>query len=245
MADYVINTVRPANSGLFLTTMERPQIWKDWPFAIYFIWDDTSNAGQATFEEQDATGGVLATNLDNLTTDQTFARWLVQTDSFNANTVQGDLFVQEGGTERSVRLPADVLDSCPDPVMLEWVNSKGGDCYWLFDFNHERTVKADNIEEILKAALNYFTDEERYTQTGGERLTDLTLFANQVLPENWEALSEIIHSPRVNLITQIGDTKSFKRTSVRVLSRTLTRDVKDARYNFKVTVGLPMREAQK
>ncbi len=245
MADYVINTDRPANSGLFLTTMERPAIWKDWPFTIHFIWDDASNAGQATLEEQDAVGGVLATNLSDLTTDQSFARWSVQTDSFNAAAVQGDLFVQEGGTELSVRLPVDILEPCENPVMLEWVNSKGGDCFWLFDFNHERTVQAENIQEILKAALNYFTDEERYTQTGGERLVELTLFANQALPENWEALSEIVHSPRVNMITQIGTTASFKKTSIRVISRALTRDVKDARYNFQVVVGLPRREAQK
>jgi len=244
MADYVLNTTRPVNSGLFLTQMERPTIWKGWPFTMHFIWDDALSA-TASFEEQDATGAVLATASATLVTDQSFARWMLQSDSFNANTVQGDLFVQQGGTERSVRLPVDVVDPCDNPVMLEWVNSKGGDCFWLFDFNYERAIKADNIEEILTASLNYFQDEERYTQTGGERLAELTLFAHRVLPDNWEALSEILHSPRVNLITQIGTSKSFKRTSVRVLSRAAIRDVKDARYNFKVVVGLPMREAQK
>lgn len=244
LADFVPHDNRPVGQkAKYLQKMSRPAIWRGQPWGVHFCYPILVTSS-AELEYFDAGGNTLSTETVTVPTGRYLGKMMADISAVPATAVTAELQMIRSATNEMELLTIDIFDPCENPVYIEWVNSLGGDSYWMFDFNYARTIGAENIEDILVNATNYLADQERYTQTGGDRLVDLALTAKDIPVNNWEALSEILSSPRVNWIISV-DGNTFRRVSVRVTSKTASRDVRQSFNNFEITIGLPRREAQK
>ena len=244
LADHLNSDTKPTGQkGKYLQKMGRPAMWRGFPWGVHFIYNPGVTSS-AELEYFDAGGNSLSTEAQTVFAGPYLGKMMADVSAIPATATTAELQMIRSATNEMELLTIDIFDACENPIYIEWVNSPGGDSYYLFDYNYNRRIKATEIQETLFAATNYMADQERYTQTAGERLVELTLTANDISTDNWEAFSEIITSPRINWIIPI-DSNTFRRVSVRVLSRSAERDVKHSFFNFELVIGLPRREAQK
>jgi len=79
---------------------------------------------------------------------------------------------------------------------------------------------------------------------GSGREVEIQGIARGVSADNYEALTEILTSPLVNLLLDSGN-KNFRRVSVTVTSSQIAREVRAGFLDFSVSFKIPKRMAQK
>lgn len=113
----------------------------------------------------------LYTSLVNITDvfDEIRA-YITYTDGTNRPFNIGEISLKsEVLTDYSHELTFDVEDPCENPVLLFWKNSLGGDSFWLFEHGQEAG----------------------YTFSGSKKAKRMTLFAENLTLNQWEALNEL------------------------------------------------------
>jgi hypothetical protein len=90
-------------------------------------------------------------------------------------------------------LTLQIESPCNNPVMLMWKNSLGGDAFWLFEHGQESV----------------------YNFSGRKKAKRLTLFAENLTLDQWEAISELNHLGEVYQENIVEFTSSVNKSAVR------------------------------
>lgn len=242
MADFVPDVNRTIHAK-FLQKLERPAIWRGHPWSIMFIQDNAASMF-AEVEWRDATEAVTLTRSVSVLAGFYVARYQPSNDDIPASAVTANVHLEIGGAKRSEELICDVFDACPNPIMIEWVNSLGGDSYWLFDFNMLRTISAEGKVEVEVPITDMQNQKIWQRFLGSDREVEIRGTARAVSKGNYEGLSEILTSPLVSLLLDIGN-GGFRRVSVRIKTATVVRETRSDFLDFEVSFILPIRTAQK
>lgn len=137
-------------------------------------------------------------------------------------------------TLQSKEFTFDVKEACENPVMLFWKDSLGGDAFWLFEHGQE-------------AGYNY---------SGSKKAKRMTLFAEHLTLNEWEALNELntLGEVYANRITDssikshtrdgaqvyIIDT-SGNKTGVIVIPTNSVINTKDEVHSIEIEIEFPER----
>jgi len=242
MADFVPNAARNTHAK-FLQKLSRPTIWRDYPWTIMFIQDNISSL-VAEIEWRDATGAVTLTRSKAVPQAQYVGRYSISIDDIPTTAVTANVHLEGGGTKISEELICDVADACSNPLMIEWATSPGGDSQWLFDINYMRTVSAEGQVIVERPITDMQNQRILQRNLGSGREVEIQGVARGVSADNYEALTEILSSPLVNLLLDSGN-KNFRRVSVTVTSTQIAREVEADFLDFIIAFKIPKRMAQK
>jgi len=225
MADFVPNAARAStNHAKFLQKLKRPIIWREYPWTIMLIQDNISSLIAET-EWRDSSEAVTLTRSQTVIQGRYVARYSISIDDIPADSLTANVHLEGGGSKISEELICDVEDACKFPLMIEWVNSLGGDSYWLFDINYLRTVTAEGQVVVSRPITDMQNQAILQSNLGSNREVEIQGVARGVSADNYEGLSEILTSPLVNLLLDSGN-KNFRRVSVTVTSTQTVREVK-------------------
>ena len=158
------------DSRKFLTRFDKPTMWRGFPFTLSFLW--TVENINRRVRQLDSENNELS---DTITT-------LSGTENTVHRTRMGDLdddatklFVSlqdgdaSGDEEITEELEIEVRDPCVNQILLFWKNSLGGDSWWMFDESQDY----------------------EYTYPSGRKVRRLTLFADNLRLNDWDALNEL------------------------------------------------------
>lgn len=242
MADFVPNASRSVKAK-FLQKLARPTIWREYPWTIMFIQDNSSSL-VAEIEWRDATESVTLTRSQSVLQARYVGRYSISIDDIPDSAVTANVHLEGGGAKISEELICDVADACNNPLMIEWATSPGGDSYWLFDINYLRTVSADGQVVVERPITDMQNQQILQRNLGSGREVEIEGVARGVSADNYEALTEILTSPLVNLLLDSGN-KNFRRVSVTVTSTKIGREVEPDFLDFIISFKIPKRMAQK
>jgi hypothetical protein len=193
----------PADSTKFWLTKfqvastDKVYMWRGWPFSLSFIWPST---GLATIKRRvvqyDAQGAQVDTDTDTLsvTTAGAIHRLAMPTIHADAARLMVTL-LNSSDVAITSTLEVEVKEACSNPIHLFWKNSNGGDSYYQFEFNQE-------YQDLI---------------TQGRRAQRLTLYADGLKTNEWNALNEL-NSPsdtRIAVITDLAMDDSVNKTHAR------------------------------
>jgi hypothetical protein len=140
-------------------------------------------------------------------------------------------------TDYTETLTFDVEDACDNPVLLMWKNSLGGDAFWMFDHSQE----------------------VGYNLSGSKKAKRMTLFAEHLTLNQWEALNELNTLGEVYAENIIEFTSSVNKTHKRdgaqvyvldasgnktgviVIPTTSVINTKDETHSIEIEIELPQR----
>lgn len=154
----------------FLTRFDKPTMWRGFPFTLSFLWSVTSINRRV--RQLDSENNELADTVTVLTgTESTVHRTRVGDIEDDAKKLfvslqDGDASGDEPLTEE---LEIEVRDPCENQILLFWKNSLGGDSWWMFDESQDY----------------------EYTYPSGRKVKRLTLFADNLKLNDWDALNEL------------------------------------------------------
>jgi len=187
MAEFVPNTTRNINAP-FLQKLKRPTVWRDFPWTICFLQSNLSSL-VAEIEWRDSQDAVLLTRSATAAQGRYLGRYTPSIDDMPATAVTANVHLEQSGTKVTEELICDIEDACPNPIMIEWVNSVGGDSYWLFDFNILRTVSAEGKVEI-EVPITDLQNQPIWKQyLGSDRDVEIRGTARGVSADNFEGMS--------------------------------------------------------
>lgn len=158
----------------FLSRMDRPKLWRGFPFSLSVI-ADASLSPFMVLKEFAADGQQIGSdhteglNIDGMVR-VSLSEALVSSDAKYLSMQFQYINDYTDPTPVTEELFIDVENNCKNPIMLFWKNSLGGDSCWLFEIDQE---------------VSYSTSGGKFRKM---RLSTGGLTANQ-----WEALNELIH----------------------------------------------------
>lgn len=175
----------------FLTKLDRPVMWRGWPFLLSALFDDTFTvqtelqAGSDVSSNFVTAGKQVVYDINQILTNQTPETFEVE--------LYKDGFA--GGTDPALSetLTIELQDACQNPILLVGRNSLGGALCWLFEVSQEEDY-------------NYSNDIKRKRQV----LSGAGLTKNQ-----WDSLQDFITTGEIyreNIVELLPTTdKTTKR----------------------------------
>lgn len=153
---------------------------------------------QVIFTSENVTTFSWSVTVNNYLTHASFDRiqidaaWIAGagTNPFNITDVSFSRTADDSFTEELI---FGVQEPCDNPVLLVWKNSLGGDAWWLFDGGQE----------------------SGYNFSGSKKAKRMTLFAEHLTLDQWEALNELNTLGEVYQENIIELTSSVNKTAVR------------------------------
>lgn len=196
----------------FLTKLERPVMWRGYPFLISaIINEDTAgdvyiDAGGDTSTPTDYTGKVVEYDLSHILSDQ---------DQSDFDIV---VYESDSGPDPEVTevLTIELRDACDNPIFLMGRNSLGGVLQWMFDGSQDYTFDYGN----------------------GRKAKRLVLFTENLSVNEWESLQDFITLGLVYRNNIVELTSSTIKTNTRVGQQLY---VVDAQGNKTGVVAIPTR----
>lgn len=156
----------------FLQRFTRPSMWKDYPWSISFIWPETIATIDRRLKQYDSEGTELADALEPLEAGSGPGTDMVHRLALgllHVDAVEVKLSLETEGTQITEEITIDLKDACELPVLLFWKNCLGGDMFWMFDESQEY----------------------EHTYPNGRKVKRLSLFADNLTVEQWEAINEL------------------------------------------------------
>ncbi len=209
LSDYACYETPSTELAKFLTPFT-PAIWKTLPFAICHLSNyDHANSFLYKQVQKDASGATLATGtISSYTGAGAIHRvYSYITPYMYQNTRSAVLTIEDGtaGGTISKTLTVDVKEPCNQPVVLEWVNSLGGDSFWCFSLNQEYS----------------------YTYQDRRKGRRMVLFSDGLTLEQWEGINELNSAGDIymNPVTEL--TTSVNRTSSIIGARVIMHDYRN------------------
>lgn len=154
----------------FLTRFDKPTMWRGFPFTLSFLWNVTNINRRVRQEDSEA--NELSDTVTTLSgTENTVHRMRLGDIDDDAKklfvTLQdGDASGEEPITDE---LEIEVRDPCENQILLFWKNSLGGDSWWMFDESQDY----------------------EYTYPSGRKVKRMTLFADNLRLNDWDAINEL------------------------------------------------------
>jgi hypothetical protein len=226
----------------FLTVFERPKIWRGYPATLSFIFPSGINYNVIR-TQHNAAGTTVASGTEFMTgasdPDSGHVNRLNLLYNFaivdEAKTFKVNFDIL--GVAHTEILTFDVEDVCNNPVMLVWKNSLGGDSFWMFEHSQEAG----------------------YNLSGSKKAKRMTLFAEHLTLNQWEALNELNTLGEVYAENIIEFTSSVNKTHKRdgaqvyvldasgnktgviVIPTTSVINTKDETHSIEIEIELPQR----
>lgn len=154
----------------FLTRFDKPILWRGFPFTLSFLWNiDSINR---RVRQEDSQGNEVADTITTLSgTENTVHRMRlgdIEDDAAKlfVSLQDGDASGDEPITEE---LEIEVREPCENQILLFWKNSLGGDSWYMFDESQDY----------------------EYTYPSGRKVKRMTLFADNLRLNDWDALNEL------------------------------------------------------
>lgn len=157
-------------SRKFLTRFDKPTMWRGFPFTLSFLWS-VENTNRRVRQEDSEANELSDTIITLSGTENTVHRMRLGDIHEDAKklfvTLQdGDASGNEPITDE---LEIEVRDPCENQILLFWKNSLGGDAWWMFDESQDY----------------------EYTYPNGRKVKRMTLFADNLRLNDWDALNEL------------------------------------------------------
>jgi hypothetical protein len=182
--------------GKWLTRFNRVPMWRGYPFTVSFLWPEGVATLKKRVVQKSITGATLSTTILAITARTDKMNRIALEVAINASAVKVELTLLDAADAAvSSTLTIDIKEPCSNPVHLFWKNSLGGDSFWQFEYNQEYEYG--------------FRDKNK--------LSRLTLFAHNLVINEWEALNELLDgkdSYPVN-ITDLNMDSSVVKTQFR------------------------------
>lgn len=181
----------------WLTKLERPVMWRTWPFTLSMIISDALTGSSKFivtpngFSAKETTAANISNSVRQL--------YLTNVDDTNINEASyltAKLQTNDSGyldVSESIEIELRDATDCNN-VMLLGRNSLGGALWWMFEINQEYEIIYDN----------------------GKKAKQLTLFATNLTVNQWEALQDFMLPNDVfdDTITQFDSTTIKNRTMI-------------------------------
>ena len=177
MAEYVSFSTAGTRLPEFLTTFTRPKLFRHMPWTISAIFGDDIVVNQFFELFYYNIAGTQTAN--TLSTSFNLPGYVMNFNPFITQIIKPtDVEMALRTTRTGViglmsLLECDIVDPCNNPVMLNWVNSLGGDAWWCFQINQEYS-------------FNY---------SDGKKRKRFILLADNLTLNEWESIDEL-NSPR-------------------------------------------------
>lgn len=225
--------------GLFLTKLDRPKIYRGFPFLISIIVGDLNAGSILNVIYLDINGNSVGTansdnvpDIDGAVYSFDITKILAIPDS--AKTVLLT-FYNLTPIALSVTVTCDIIDPCENPVLLIGRNSLGGILTWLFDGGQEYNFDYGDQRKAKRLVL--FTEHLNINQW--ESLQDF-ITLGEVYKENILELTSETNktSKRIDQQLYVVDTAGNKIGVVAIptKNRTLTSRIK---HQFEVEIEYP------
>lgn len=227
--NYSQSTANPNTNTLILSEGQNVQefnVWQGFPFDVQYDALDSTN--QTVFN---GTGLLFSKALSSVSISRTSRLVLIdalgnEITGLNDNSNNSFEVGFTGGTTNEVFFKANYkkVDCIEDSRYIRFVNSKGGDSYWLFTNNYVTQKKRKNKKSVNRNFTDLETAQSRSVSLGSD-VTD-RLIVSHTTNEDYEneILRSLINSPvielyqgnnkwlRVELINHNGDDNA-KQTS--------------------------------
>ncbi len=158
----------------FLTRFDKPVMWRGFPFTLSFLWSITNINRRV--RQENSEGTEINDTITPLTgMENTVHRTEIGTLEDDAKSLfvtlrdgdaSGDVSDVAAITEE---LEVEVRDPCENQILLFWKNSLGGDAWWMFDESQDY----------------------EYTYPSGRKVRRMTLFADNLTTNRWDAINEL------------------------------------------------------
>jgi hypothetical protein len=188
------------NTKKFLTIFERLKLWRGYPATLSFIFPDALvlYVSRKQYDQSGTLIGVEDIDALNTANDDAVNRLDLMSGfalDANAKTLKVKLVTESLGvyTDYTEELTFAVEDPCDNPVLLVWKNSLGGDAFWMFEHSQE----------------------VGYNLSGSKKAKRMTLFAEHLTLNQWEALNELNTLGEVSQENIVEFTSSVNKTAKR------------------------------
>ncbi len=251
LADYVPNEARTGDQAKFLQLFDRPRIWRGYPFSLHWIFDNdlAGNTTHSRVRFADAFGQTVAANSVQLLDAwiKTVVRIGWRMDDITDAVKTAEFEIGDGSsltTIRSETLIADVLEPGEFPIYIGYVNSKSGDSYELFDYNYSQTFTGSKAEQWERVNRDLWHGVRTKGQSGRKLKETYSVTARSLTQNQFETLSEIMSSPAVWIITQIGTSTEWRRRGILPISNSHDKNFRDNLTNLEMKFEIGERAAQ-
>lgn len=251
LADFVPNKLRTGDQSKFLQLFDRPRIWRGFPFSLHWIFD-TDLTGENTHKRvvfKDEFGTQTSNNVHAIA--NVFINNLVrigwEMDLITAATRTAEFVCGDDAnlnTLRTETLIADVCEPLEFPVYISWVNSVTGDSFYLFDYNYSQTFTGSKADQWERVNRDTWFGVRSKGQSGRKRIETFSVTARSLTQNQFEVLSEIMTSPAVWIITQIGNTTQWRRRGIKPVSNSHDKNFRNNLTDMEMRFEIGEREAQ-
>jgi hypothetical protein len=238
------------SKGKFLTLFTNPVMWRGWDVELSFLVDqnmalrldftasevnlnqaDTDvnktliyDAGQTVIDASET--GVYSPDID----DQ---------DLSAAPAYYRQIYIADAGNEQvSDYMYLEIRDECPEPIMVDWINSLGGVGHWLFGISQDVTNTVGEgvlAEQVIDSDIEFVTrTKQRFP---GPRVQRIMLKAEKLTRDQVSALDELKRTSNLRVhLSKDGD--SFIDVVV-VNTFTTTGNTKYPLFDFNMEIEFP------
>ncbi len=135
----------------FLTKLDSPVMWRDYPFFLSLIVDESITANTQFYAHNNVHSYAIGSpqnNSSKILAVKLFEPSVETEDSF-------EIYLREtsGNTAESEAITIEVQDACDNPIMLMGRNSLGGIIQWLFEYNQEEQFNYGNAIKNRRQVL--------------------------------------------------------------------------------------------
>jgi len=224
----------------FLTRFSRPKIWRGYPFSISLIVDTIATDTGVYLQYYDAANSVVSENLATIVFANNNDR-LIRININSVLAIPSDAvrvalhFVNTDPTNIPAPLDCDIVDACPNPILLWWRNSLGGDAFWLFDYNQQYSYRYNNGRK----AKRYVLFAQNLTDNEYDSISELSTLGEVYEPSITELTTAINKSQeRVGAQVYMMDATG-KKIGVIVIPTEFSTMTKLSRNKLQIVIELP------
>lgn len=158
----------------FLNRMSEPRMWRGYPFSLSFIWPSSISAIDRRIIQYDSEGNLLSNDLASLNagSGEIFTDRVHRLDLsaiLDPDAARVLVSLESSGSAITEQLTVNVLDPCPNQVLLFWKNCLGGDTFWMFD-------ESQDFE---------------FAYPTGRRVRRMRLMTDNLTLDQWDAINEL------------------------------------------------------
>lgn len=134
-----------------------------------------------------------------------------------------------------------VKDFCPNYILLKYLDRNGFYRFFPFNANWEKNIDAKDIGDVDNVILSLRENPRK--DIGKEYSEIISLVAENVTPDELEALSDIYISPCVYIYNNSGQDRQQDWQKVKVLDSGISRNRKTNPKKITITIELNKRNA--
>ena len=232
--------------GQLLTRFQNPKMWRGWNRTCAALIDQEyqnrtgfsiTRFRTQSYDINKVALGSITETADRNTTPEVIIQPITFTEVTNAFYV-GCVLIGSSTVNVSVLLFYQLEEECPQPIMLDWINSKGGVDQWQFNIAQEVVLNVGEgilSEQVIDSDIEFITrTKQRFPGSSAERITCI---AEHLTPDQLQALHEIKQTQSLRVYLSKDGTSFIDAVVVSTFSTAF--NTKNRNHKFTVTIEFP------